>query len=127
MSVKKMGNMRRIPNKDRKSYNACKEFISVFVEDESGAEDTERWLYFTPLEARRLPVWDCGAWGKDLKNGRLFPCGPASRRGYILPVNRGGKDVTLYVSAHTLARAEDRAEKNPESHAKRGVVRDFFD
>lgn len=127
MSASKMGNLRKIENTGRRYGNECQVYWSVLVEDESGAGDTERYLMFTPLELEKLPVWDCGEWGKSLKRGRLYPCGLEGRGGHILPVNYGGDDITLYVSRHMLERSGKRAGNNPEDQPKRSWWRGLLD
>jgi hypothetical protein len=114
---------------DHTRYREVDKFIAIQVEDESGAEDTERCILFTDIEHTDMETVTLA---KDLVKsmvaGRLYPVTLARRNTYLLKVmHSDGRVRILRISAKQLARADHRAAGHPLSCTTKSVLTDLFD
>ena len=132
-----MGVTAVVANKNTK-MSAARQYIAVWIEDESGKESTERCLLFTERlfsSLRRLDLPSCFD-VSSMKPGRLYAMSAVTtslnvtRRKELTPVvllEHNGARSVYQLPLHKLEMAMRIAEDNPEDIPPRSALSDLMD
>ncbi|MCK9279299.1 MAG: hypothetical protein M0P71_01590 [Melioribacteraceae bacterium] len=122
-----MGKMFSIENKNKKTGENEK-YIAVYVEDESGNEETERCLLFTEIELSDMEKVVLPFVKNTMKKGRIYSVIIDKKETNLLKVEteRNG-NIIFRVSNSQLKSAEERVKRNPEDVEKKDFITDLLD
>lgn len=125
----KMGSVVNVVNTNPKT-TACKSYKAVWIEDESGKEESEVCIMFTDNQFMNLPRTlppSCFNLN-DMKLGRMYCLTGISNSAYIVRLKDTNNIEGMYkITAGKLKKAQELALKNTEDIPKRTFLSDLLD
>lgn len=125
----KMGCVVNVINTKPKT-TACKSYKAVWIEDESGKEDSEVCIMFTDNQFQNLPRTLPPSCFKlnDMKLGRMYCLTGIRKSTYIVRFKDVNNIDGMYrLSDKKLEKAKELAQKNIEDIPKRSFLSDMLD